>query len=398
MTNQHESIPDLMHDEPFEVVMRGFSRRQVRDYMIRSTNQIRDLEERLARAIDQAEQGRIELAEARRRLAEAPQDYDELGQRLSQILKLGEEEAAAKREVAEAEAAKLRDDAAAEADRTVTEARQQADNIMNAAQQEAERRVGDATTAAERLLAQAGADAEEALNTARAEADDTLRAARAEADRLLTAAKLESEQTIENARAEAEATLNKARAEAEATLTSAQNRSRALDEHTGARVAYLTDTHTEVMRRLNDLGNVLGDLLHRESVAGPLVPESAVVPPAPSMNAAEQHAEPDVEAVRVIVDEEPAQDRRAIGRGPQEAAAGDAGEGDRAGGDRGGDGGGDGSGARGDAGERGRGAAGQHRTPTGEEMSDDTDVNLGRRMDRPERAGEVRDPFTPARQ
>ncbi|MEU8383163.1 hypothetical protein AB0C32_28745, partial [Streptosporangium sp. NPDC048865] len=92
MTNQHESFPDLMHEDSFEVVMRGYSRRQVHDYMDRHRHQIRDLEERLGRAIDQAEQGRIELAEARRRLSDAPQDYDELGQRLSQILKLGEEE------------------------------------------------------------------------------------------------------------------------------------------------------------------------------------------------------------------------------------------------------------------------------------------------------------------
>ncbi|GGS75743.1 hypothetical protein GCM10010156_38220 [Planobispora rosea] len=324
MTNQHESFPDLMHEDSFEVVMRGYSRRQVHDYMIRTRNQIRDLEERVARAIDQAEQGRLELAEARRRLSEAPQDYDELGQRLSQILKLAEEEAAAKREVASAEAGKLREEAAADADRMLTSARERAEGILGSAQQEAERmltsareraegilgsaqqeaerRVGEATANAEQMLAQAGNDAEEKLNAARTEADETLRSARAEAEATLT-----------SARAEAEATLTSARAEAESTLTSAQQRAAVLDESTGRRVTYLTDTHREVMRRLNEMSTVLGDLIQREDVAGALIDEDAVLPPAPAQAAiapagtvvppAPQRS-PEVEAVRVIVEDD----------------------------------------------------------------------------------------------
>ncbi|WP_181871320.1 hypothetical protein [Sphaerisporangium album] len=282
MTNQHDSFPDMMHEDlGFEVVMRGYSRRQVHDHMVRTRNQIRDLEERLARAIDQAEQGRIELAEARRRLAEAPQDYDELGQRLSAILKLAEEEAKSKREAADADAAKTREEANAESER-----------ILSSAQAEAERRVHEATAAAERLLAQAGSDAEETLGTARAESEETLRNARAEADRTLKAAQLEAERLVTEADAraeatrqaasdEAEATLKAARAEAAETLSSAQQRATALDDHTGRRVTFLTDTHTEVMRRLNEMGSVLTDLLQRENAAGTLIDEAAVLPPRP---------------------------------------------------------------------------------------------------------------------
>ncbi|MEV8637206.1 hypothetical protein AB0395_36745 [Streptosporangium sp. NPDC051023] len=384
MTNQHESFPDLMHEDSFEVVMRGYSRRQVHDYMNRTRNQIRDLEERLVRSIDQAEQSRMELADARRRLSDAPQDYDELGERLSQILKLGEEEAASKRQVADAEANKLRDDAAAEAERLVTSAQERGEGILNAAQQEAERRVAEATHASEQMLAQAGGDAEETINAARAESDETLRAARAESDRMLTSARNESERTIESARAEAESTLNSARAEAEstvtsanaeahATLTSAQQRATILDETTGRRVSYLTDTHHEVMRRLNEMGAVLGDLIQREGSAGPLIDEASVLPPAPvqaALPAAEaevdfvSEADPDggfsgddfftprtdfapgsegqgasraealldVEAVRVIVDEDEEHDgvfgggRRAQGFDETDANAGRAGK------------------------------------------------------------------------
>jgi cell division septum initiation protein DivIVA len=312
MTNQHESFPDLMQEDSFEVVMRGYSRRQVHDYMIRSRNQIRDLEERLARAIDQAEQGRLELAEARRRMVEAPQSYEDLSPRLAQILKLGEEEAASKREDAETESIRVRESATLEAERMLSSARETSDTILTSAQAEAERRVAEATSAAERMLAQAGADAEETLTTARAESEETLRSARGEADRTLTTAKLEAEQTIESANAEAERVQAAARQEAESTVTGAQKaadaaladaeqRVAALDEHAGRRVSYLTDTHGEVVRRLNEITLVLGDLMGRENTSGPLLDE--------------QPAAAEIEDVTVIVVDRPLDQPEAVEQG-----------------------------------------------------------------------------------
>ncbi|HEY9524521.1 MAG TPA: hypothetical protein VIR33_14875, partial [Thermopolyspora sp.] len=67
----------------------------------------------------------------------------------------------------------------------------------------------------------------------------------------------------------------------ESMLSSAQHRASSLDEHTGRRVAYLTDAHGEVMRRLNEIGTVLTDLLQKEKAAGPLIDEASVLPPAP---------------------------------------------------------------------------------------------------------------------
>ncbi|MEV0379207.1 hypothetical protein [Nonomuraea sp. NPDC050643] len=281
MMNQHESIPDLMQEDTFEVVMRGYNRRQVHDYMIRTRNQIRDLEERLARAIDQAEQGRIELAEARRRMVETPQSYEDLSPRLAQILRLGEEEAASKREDAEAEAASVRDAAKSEAERLVTTSRETADKILTSAQAEAERRVSEATQAAERMLAQAGGDAEEQLTSARTEAEETLSQARAESERVLATAHNESEQLQQSAAAQAEQLVAQARGEADTMLASAQQRTATLDEQAGRRVEYLSNTHTEVVRRLNEISSVLGDLMRSESSAGPLVPDAAA-PPTPS--------------------------------------------------------------------------------------------------------------------
>jgi cell division septum initiation protein DivIVA len=285
MTNQSDNFSDLMSDDSFEVVMRGYSRRQVHDHINRLRNQIRDLEERLGRAMEQAEHGRVELAEARRRLAEAPQDYDELGQRLSQILKLAEEEAAAKKQTAESEATDLRERAAAEAERLVTGAQEQAQSIVSAAQAEADRRVAEATEAAERLLAQAGADADETLSTARAEAEDERRQARGESDRMLTSSRHETERLVSVATRRAEELVDDATRRAEALVTAAQQRAGTLDDHTGRRVVYLTDTHTEVMRRLHEIGSVLTDLLGKEKAAGALIDEAAVLPPAPVITA-----------------------------------------------------------------------------------------------------------------
>ncbi|HEX4814870.1 MAG TPA: hypothetical protein VFV66_19180 [Nonomuraea sp.] len=310
MMNEHESIPDLMQEDTFEVALRGYNRGQVHEYVVRTRNQIRDLEERLARAIDQIEQSRIELAEARRRMAVTPQNYDDLSPRLAQILKLGEEEAAAKRADAEAEAASVRDAATSEAERLLTTSRETADKILTSAQAEAERRVNEATQSAERMLAQAGADAEEQLTSARTEAEELLRESRAEAERVQAAATAEAEQLLKNANAQAEQLVSTARAEADAMLSTARQRTAALDEQAGRRVEYLTNTHTEVVRRLTEIGSVLGDLMRTESAAGPLVPEAVTPAPVPASSPQDD--------VRVIVeseegDAEPAEARPASG-------------------------------------------------------------------------------------
>ncbi|MGI5267845.1 hypothetical protein ACQEUU_01685 [Nonomuraea sp. CA-218870] len=310
MTHGHDSIPDLMQEDIFDITMRGYNRRQVHDYMAKTRNQIRDLEERLARAIDQAEQSRIELVDARRQIAEVPQNFNP-STRLEQILKLGQEEAASLREEAEAESTALRESAKTESDRLLTSARETADKMLTSAQEEAERRVGEATEAAERMLEQAGADAEEARTSARAEADAMLQQARAEsehlvtvareeAERLVSTATAESEQTLAGARAEAERTVAAAHAEAEAALAAAQQRVASLDEHAGRRVEYLSNTHNEVVRRLNEVNSVLSDLMRKEAGAGPLVPE-AIAPPAaqPQLPSGQ-----DQDDVRVIVEEE----------------------------------------------------------------------------------------------
>src|SRR5260370_7154154 len=61
--------PDLLSEStqegPFEVQMRGYSRRQVDEFVARSRSHARDLEERLSRSLDEMERLRLELSTAR---------------------------------------------------------------------------------------------------------------------------------------------------------------------------------------------------------------------------------------------------------------------------------------------------------------------------------------------
>src|SRR5262245_41325114 len=105
MSNEAEILPNLLRDEQFEIVMRGYNRRQVDEMIIRYQNQIRDLESRLARALDDVERTRREMAEVRD--ARKPTG-DDLSDRLRQIINLAEDEAKEKLHEAELSGDRIR--------------------------------------------------------------------------------------------------------------------------------------------------------------------------------------------------------------------------------------------------------------------------------------------------
>lgn len=225
MSNETEILPNLMREDPFEVVMRGYNRRQVDDYVTRSRNQIRDLEERLARALDEVEQARREIAEVRSQGAPARPQHEEVSERMAQILALAEEEAAQKRTAADEEIVRARTEAEDEAKRLVQEATDEADNIRSSAQ---------------------------------AQAEQTVSAANTEADRLISGSKEQSERTLEEARAQAEN-----------LLSDAERRAATINDGASRRLEGLTATHTEAIRRLTEVHDVLGNLLRSDSAAEP---------------------------------------------------------------------------------------------------------------------------------
>lgn len=139
MSNETEILPAL-HEDSFDIVMRGYNRQQVDEYLTRTKQQIQGLEQRLAQAMNesqearrQAEQLRRELADTKRQLDGQEPSYDELGDRLSQILKLADQEAASKRTSADAEAERVRNQAVEDAKRIVADAEGQVRQVETAA-------------------------------------------------------------------------------------------------------------------------------------------------------------------------------------------------------------------------------------------------------------------------
>jgi cell division septum initiation protein DivIVA len=223
MSNETEILPNLLRDESFEIVMRGYNRRQVDDALARTQTQIRDLETRLARALDDVERTRREMAEVRE--ARKPTG-DDLSDRLRQIINLAEDEAKDKLAEAEDRGIQIRKEADTEAKRIVDDARSHADHDVATAQEKANQVLG---------------------------------AAKKESDNVLTLAKQEAEQTVTSARLEAER-----------TLTAAERRASVINEGATQRLAFLTKNHTQALQRLTEISDTLNTLLKGEADAGPL--------------------------------------------------------------------------------------------------------------------------------
>jgi cell division septum initiation protein DivIVA len=241
MTNDSGMMSDVEQEDAFEVQMRGYSRRQVDEYVARSRSQIRDLEERLARSLDEMERSRLELSAARQDLSNKPA-HEEVSERVGQILKLAEDEAKAQRNRAQEEITKQRDEAKKEADRVRSEAREQAERMLTAAQEQAE---------------------------------NTIATARAEAEKMRNSARLESERTINEATKEAEAAVASAKAQAKQMLDEATTRASAIHDGAERRLNLLASRHTETMRRLTEIRDVVTNLVASENARGSLEEEVA---------------------------------------------------------------------------------------------------------------------------
>ncbi len=234
-------MPDLDHEDAFEVQMRGYSRRQVDEFVARARSQSRDLEERLSQALDDSERLRLELSAARQGLAGKPA-HEEISERVGQILKLADDEAKAQRNRAQEEIGKLREEAKRDADRIRTEAREQTERMLTAAQEQAE---------------------------------NAIATARAEADKMRNSARVETERAISEATKEAESTLASAKSQAKQMLDEATVRASAIHDGAERRLNLLMSRHTETMRRLTEIRDVVTNLVASETSRGSLEDEVA---------------------------------------------------------------------------------------------------------------------------
>ena len=219
MNENSDLLPNLLHEE-FEMQMRGYSRRQVDDFVARRNNEIREIEQRLARSIDESEHLRRELSTVRQQALSGRPAHEEVSERISQILKLADDEAKAQKNQADDDIAKQRADAQQESERVRAEAREQAERMLTAAQEQAER----------------------TISAARNEADKTRTAARTEADRLTS-----------ETRKKADAALAQAKGQAKKVLDEATARATAIHDGAERRLSLLSTRHGETVRRLTDI-------------------------------------------------------------------------------------------------------------------------------------------------
>ncbi|MGH3186677.1 MAG: hypothetical protein ACRDPY_07350 [Streptosporangiaceae bacterium] len=232
MNDNTDLLPNLSHEDAFEMQMRGYSRRQVDEFIARCRSQIRDLEQRLARSLDDTEELRRDLATARQQALGAKPAHEEVSERIAQILKLADDEARSQKAKADDDIGKQRDEAQHDVDRARAEAREQAERMLTAAQEQAER----------------------AITSARAEADKTL-----------TAARTESEYTTTEARKKSEAVLAGAKAQAKKALDEATARATAIHDGAERRLNLLSTRHGETIKRLTDILDGVSSLVAAET-------------------------------------------------------------------------------------------------------------------------------------
>ena len=243
MNDNSDLLPNLTHEDAFEVQMRGYSRRQVDEFIARCRSQIRDLEQRLAHALDDGEELRRDLATARQQALGAKPAHEEVSERIAQILKLADDEARSQKSKAHEEIARQRNDAQSEAEKIRTEAREQAERMLTAAQEQAER----------------------AITSARAEAEKTVTGARNEAEKTLTSARTEAERTTTDARKKSESALASAKSQAKKALDEATARATAIHDGAERRLNLLSTRHSETIKRLTDILDGVSGLVAAET-------------------------------------------------------------------------------------------------------------------------------------
>jgi cell division septum initiation protein DivIVA len=261
MNENSDLLPNLLHEE-FEMQMRGYSRRQVDDFVARRNAEIRELEQRLSRALDETEHVRREIATVRQQALAGRPAHEEVSERIAQILKLADDEARDQKVKAHDEVGRQRSEAQQESERVRADAREQAERMLTAAQEQAER----------------------TISAARSEADKTRSAARTEADRLTN-----------ETRKKADAALASGKAQAKKVLDEATARATAIHDGAERRLSLLSTRHAETVRRLGDILDGVQGLVAAENARMTLEEEvnaqaSKAVATAEAADTAEQAA------------------------------------------------------------------------------------------------------------
>jgi cell division septum initiation protein DivIVA len=257
MSEQSHLSSDLGHDDQFEREMRGYSRRAVDEYVAALRIDLRgledgkhDLEDRLSQALDETERLKLELSAAR---SSDKKPHEEISERIGQILKLADDEAKSQRSKAEDEIAKLRSDAHSDTTKLRTDAKAETD----------------------RSRAEAHEQAERMLSAAQEQADNTVATAKAESDAARKSAATEAQQVVADASKHAETAVATAKSQAKQQLDEATARATAIHDGAERRLNLLMSRHTEAVRRLTEIRDVVTSLVAGEADRGSLEDEVA---------------------------------------------------------------------------------------------------------------------------
>jgi cell division septum initiation protein DivIVA len=257
MSEQGHLSSDLGHDDQFEREMRGYSRRAVDEYVAALRIDLRgledgkrDLEDRLSQALDETERLKLELSAAR---SSDKKPHEEISERIGQILKLADDEAKSQRTKAEEEITKLRSDAQADTTKLRTDAKAETD----------------------RSRAEAHEQAERMLSAAQEQADNTVATAKAESDAARKSATTEAQQVVADASKQAETAVATAKSQAKQQLDEATARATAIHDGAERRLNLLMSRHTEAVRRLTEIRDVVTSLVAGEADRGSLEDEVA---------------------------------------------------------------------------------------------------------------------------
>ncbi|MGH3245128.1 MAG: hypothetical protein ACRDOI_02815, partial [Trebonia sp.] len=175
---------------------------------------------------------RRELSTVRQQALSGRPAHEEVSERISQILKLADDEARAQKNKADDDIAAQRADAHQESERVRADSRDQAERMLTAAQEQAER---------------------------------TIAAARTEADKTRTAARTEAERLTGDTRKKSDAALAQAKAQAKKVLDEATARATAIHDGAERRLNLLSTRHSETVRRLTDILDGVQGLVAAES-------------------------------------------------------------------------------------------------------------------------------------
>jgi len=268
MSEQSHLSPDLGYDGQFGLERRGYNRLQVDEAVAQLRLEVRsheegrrDLEERLSQALDETERLKLELSAAR---SNGRPPHEEISERIGQILKLADDEAKSQRSKADDEIARLRADAQAETSKLRADVKAETDKNRAEAQEQAERMLSAAQEQADNTVGSAKAEAESRLGSAKAEADSTRKNAAAEAQQVLADATKQAETAVATAKSQAKQQLDEATARATAIHDGAERR-----------LNLLMSRHTEAIRRLTEIRDVVTSLVAGENERGSLEDEVA---------------------------------------------------------------------------------------------------------------------------